>query len=61
MREGPVRQSALARGSFLEFRGLAQAAKKIGRALRSAMHAIRTANPDKLHGILGDTEWILID
>ncbi|MEI8013792.1 MAG: N-6 DNA methylase [Nitrospira sp.] len=32
-------------------------AKNVGQALQSAMRAIETANPDKLYGIFGDTQW----
>ena len=34
-----------------------KAAKDVGRALQSALRAIETANPDKLHGIFGDAQW----
>jgi hypothetical protein len=45
---------------FLSSEGYA-GGKEDWKALRSAMHAIRTANPDKLHGIVGDTQWTLVD
>lgn len=39
------------------WREVRKAAKDVGRALQSALRAIETANPDKLHGIFGDAQW----
>ena len=34
-----------------------QTSNNVGQALQSAMRTIETANPDKLYGIFGDTQW----
>ena len=39
------------------WREVRQAAKNVGQTLQSGMRAIETANPDKLYGIFGDTQW----
>lgn len=43
--------------SEAHWREVRQAARDVGQALRSAMRAIETANPDKLYGIFGDAQW----
>ena len=39
------------------WRQVRQTTRDVGRALQNALHAIETANPDKLYGIFGDAQW----
>ncbi len=42
-------------GSFWE--SVRQRSSDVGRALQNAMRQIEQANPERLHGIFGDTQW----